>query len=164
MPNTSCTIVTPASLRSDCCSPSFRNAVRLPSGIDVHLHRNAHIDRVLNESKQFCYRRVRKLRIPNAGMEIKKANLYGASTGAALVRFSNAAAVNVTRYTNGPRGDVAAERQHWGRSPRRGLPASVVESLFWGITSGLPVSQRSSSNLRGDGNRRRMKSLLRAAD
>jgi len=30
----------PASLRSDCCSPSLRNAVRLPSGIDVHLHRN----------------------------------------------------------------------------------------------------------------------------
>src|SRR5713101_2566364 len=24
----------------DCCSPSLRNAVRLPSGIDVHLHRN----------------------------------------------------------------------------------------------------------------------------
>src|SRR5271166_347613 len=39
-PNTSCTIITPASLRSDCCSPSLRNAVRLPSGIDVHLHRN----------------------------------------------------------------------------------------------------------------------------
>ncbi len=43
MSNTSCTIITPASLRSDCCSPSFRNAVRLPSGIDVHLHRNTHI-------------------------------------------------------------------------------------------------------------------------
>jgi hypothetical protein len=42
MPNTSCTIITPASLRSDCCSPSLRNAVRLPSGIDVHLHRNTH--------------------------------------------------------------------------------------------------------------------------
>jgi hypothetical protein len=41
MPNTSCTIIMPASLRSDCCSSSFRNAVRLPSGIDVHLHRNA---------------------------------------------------------------------------------------------------------------------------
>ncbi len=39
-PNTSCTIITPASLRSDCCSPSLRNAVRLPSGIDVRLHRN----------------------------------------------------------------------------------------------------------------------------
>jgi hypothetical protein len=39
-PNTSCTIITPASLRSDCCSPSLRNAVRLPSGISVHLHRN----------------------------------------------------------------------------------------------------------------------------
>src|SRR5271165_2826669 len=38
-PNTSCTIITPASLRSDCCSPSLRNAVRLASGIDVHLHR-----------------------------------------------------------------------------------------------------------------------------
>jgi hypothetical protein len=42
MQNTSCTIITPASLRSDCCSPSLRNAVRLPSGIDVHLHRNTH--------------------------------------------------------------------------------------------------------------------------
>ena len=41
-PNTSCTIITPASLRSDCCSPSFRNAVQLASGIDVHLHRNTH--------------------------------------------------------------------------------------------------------------------------
>jgi hypothetical protein len=41
-PNTSCTIITPASLRSDCCSPSLRNAVRLPSGISVHLHRNTH--------------------------------------------------------------------------------------------------------------------------
>ena len=41
MPNTSCTIITPASLRSDCCSRSFRNAVRLATGIDVHLHRNA---------------------------------------------------------------------------------------------------------------------------
>ena len=30
----------PASLRFDCCSPALRNAVRLPSGIDVHLHRN----------------------------------------------------------------------------------------------------------------------------
>ena len=39
-PNTSCTIITPASLRADCCSPSPRNAVRLASGIDVHLHRN----------------------------------------------------------------------------------------------------------------------------
>src|SRR5271166_903804 len=41
-PNTSCTIITPASLRSDCCSSSLRNAVRLASGIDVHLHRNTH--------------------------------------------------------------------------------------------------------------------------
>jgi len=30
MPNTSSTIITPASVRSDCCSLSFRNAVRLP--------------------------------------------------------------------------------------------------------------------------------------
>ncbi|MGB8064769.1 MAG: DUF3800 domain-containing protein, partial [Candidatus Sulfotelmatobacter sp.] len=44
-PNTSCTIITPASLRSDCCSPSLRNAVRLPSGISVHLHRNTHQER-----------------------------------------------------------------------------------------------------------------------
>ena len=33
-----------ASLRSDYCSPSLRNAVRLPSGIDVHLHRNTQTD------------------------------------------------------------------------------------------------------------------------
>jgi hypothetical protein len=44
MANTSCTIITPASLRSDCCSPSLRNPVRLPSGIDVHLHRNTHYE------------------------------------------------------------------------------------------------------------------------
>src|SRR5437879_5089053 len=44
-PNTSCTIITPASLRSDCCSASLRNAVRLPSGIDVHLHRNTQVNR-----------------------------------------------------------------------------------------------------------------------
>src|SRR4029077_5632310 len=36
-------ITMPASLRSDCCSPSLRNAVRLPSGIDVRLHRNTHL-------------------------------------------------------------------------------------------------------------------------
>jgi len=42
MPNTYSTITVPASLRSDCCSPSLRNAVRLPSGIDVHVHRNTH--------------------------------------------------------------------------------------------------------------------------
>jgi hypothetical protein len=40
IPNTYSTITMPASLRSDCCSPSLRNTVRLPSGIDVHLHRN----------------------------------------------------------------------------------------------------------------------------
>ena len=42
IPNTYSTITMPASLRSDCCSPSLRNAVRLPSGIDVRLHRNTH--------------------------------------------------------------------------------------------------------------------------
>src|SRR5579864_6603296 len=42
MANTSGTIIPPASLRSDCCSPSFRNTVRLPSGIGVRLHRNTH--------------------------------------------------------------------------------------------------------------------------
>src|ERR1035437_7597967 len=40
IPNTYSTITMSASLRSDCCSPSLRNAVRLPSEIDVHLHRN----------------------------------------------------------------------------------------------------------------------------
>src|SRR5271166_1559163 len=51
-PNTSCTIISPASLRSDCCSPSLRNAVRLPSGIDVHLYRNTH-GGVIEKSIQF---------------------------------------------------------------------------------------------------------------
>jgi hypothetical protein len=41
-PNTFGTIRRPASLRSDCCSPSLWNAVRVPSGISVHLHRNTH--------------------------------------------------------------------------------------------------------------------------
>ena len=44
IPNTYSTITMPASLRSDCCSPSLRNAVRLPSGISVHLHRNTQGD------------------------------------------------------------------------------------------------------------------------
>jgi hypothetical protein len=42
IPNTYSTITMPASLRSDCCSPSLRNGVRFPSGISVHLHRNTH--------------------------------------------------------------------------------------------------------------------------
>src|SRR6266853_1260836 len=42
IPNTYFTITMPASLRSDCCSPSLRNRVHLPSGIDVRLHRNTH--------------------------------------------------------------------------------------------------------------------------
>ena len=41
IPNTYSTITIPASLRSDCCSPSLRNPVQLPSGIDVHFGRNA---------------------------------------------------------------------------------------------------------------------------
>src|ERR1019366_5219847 len=45
IPNTYSTSTLPASLRYDCCSPSLRNAVRLPSGIDVHLHRNTHMPR-----------------------------------------------------------------------------------------------------------------------
>src|ERR1019366_10401501 len=43
IPNTCATITVSASLRSDGCSPSLRNAVRLPSGIDVHLHRNTQL-------------------------------------------------------------------------------------------------------------------------
>src|SRR5271166_3352499 len=43
IPNTCSTITVSASLRSDCCSPSLRNAVRLSSGIAVHLHRNTHL-------------------------------------------------------------------------------------------------------------------------
>src|ERR1700681_2531636 len=38
--NTSCTIEVPASLRSEICSPSARNAVRVPPGISVRLRRN----------------------------------------------------------------------------------------------------------------------------
>ena len=40
--NTSCTIEVPASLRSENCSPSARNAVRVPFGISVRLRRNPH--------------------------------------------------------------------------------------------------------------------------
>ncbi len=39
-PNTYGTIETPASLRSEHCSPSARNAVRVPFGISVRLRRN----------------------------------------------------------------------------------------------------------------------------
>jgi len=38
--NTCCTIEVPASLRSENCSPSVRNAVRVPFGISVRLRRN----------------------------------------------------------------------------------------------------------------------------
>ncbi len=43
-PNTSGTIELPASLRSECCSPSARNAVRVPFGISVRLRRNPQRD------------------------------------------------------------------------------------------------------------------------
>src|SRR4029077_11242581 len=42
--NTSCTIDVPASLRSENCSPSARNAVRVPPGISVRLQRNPQVD------------------------------------------------------------------------------------------------------------------------
>jgi hypothetical protein len=42
--NTSCTIKLPASLRSENCSPSARNAVRVPFGISVRLRRTPHSD------------------------------------------------------------------------------------------------------------------------
>jgi hypothetical protein len=45
-PNASGTIEMPASLRSENCSPSARNAVRVPFGISVHLRRNPHPARV----------------------------------------------------------------------------------------------------------------------
>jgi len=49
--NTSCTIKLPASLRSENCSPSARNAVRVPFGISVRLRRNPHsILRTLDRS------------------------------------------------------------------------------------------------------------------
>src|SRR5271169_5411358 len=56
IPNTYSTITRPASLRSDCCSPSLRNAVRLPSGIDVHLHRNTHPDGRLSVNARSSWR------------------------------------------------------------------------------------------------------------
>lgn len=43
IPNTYSTLTVPASLCSDGCSPSLRNAVRLHTGIGVHLHRNTHL-------------------------------------------------------------------------------------------------------------------------
>ena len=57
------------------------------------------------------------------GMEIKKANLYGASTGAVLVRFSNAATVNVTWSTNGLVGDrrIVSSKRTSGPEPISGL-------------------------------------------
>ena len=42
-PNTSWTIAMPASLRSEHCSPSARNAVRVPYGISVCLRRNPQV-------------------------------------------------------------------------------------------------------------------------
>src|SRR5258708_5534136 len=56
IPNTSSTIILPASLRSDCCSPSLRNAVRLSSGFDVRLHRNTHSSLQITRM-HVCFRR-----------------------------------------------------------------------------------------------------------
>jgi DNA replication protein DnaC len=44
-PNASGTIEMPASLRSENCSPSARNAVRVPFGMSVHLRRNPHTEK-----------------------------------------------------------------------------------------------------------------------
>src|SRR6266481_2950172 len=44
-PNTSGTIKVPASLRSERCSPSARNTVRVAVGISVRLRRNPHLGR-----------------------------------------------------------------------------------------------------------------------
>src|SRR5271157_1412612 len=52
IPNTYSTITMPASLRSDCCSPSLRNAVRLPSGTNVRLHRNTQLERTLQQKAE----------------------------------------------------------------------------------------------------------------
>ena len=68
IPNTYSKITMSASLRSDCCSPSLRNAVRLPSGIDVHLHRNTHqrvVLQVSNADKFVAERLSCVLRLPN---------------------------------------------------------------------------------------------------
>ncbi len=47
-------------------------------------------------SKQFCYRRgLENYTFLTPCVEIKKANLYGAATGAILGRFSNAVALDV---------------------------------------------------------------------
>jgi hypothetical protein len=56
IPNTCSTITVSASLRSDCCSPSLRNAVRLPSGIDVHLHRNTQLRLSGSAQPELCER------------------------------------------------------------------------------------------------------------
>jgi len=54
IPDTCSTITVSASLRSDCCSLSLRNAVRLATGMSVHLHRNtqAEQERALAEEQQ----------------------------------------------------------------------------------------------------------------
>jgi len=73
--------------------------------------------------------RVRKLHIPNATSEKQEALLYRASTGAVLVRFSNAAAVNVTWSTNGLVGsDDQDSGKYQVREPRPAR-ASLMSSL-----------------------------------
>jgi hypothetical protein len=59
-------------------------------------------------------------------VEIKKANLYGGSTGAIRGRFSNVAAVNVTRSRNGLRGDRVRAMVSRTTCLRSRLLASVV--------------------------------------
>ena len=49
-PSSACTIEVPASLRSENCSPSARNAVRVPSGISVRLRRNPQLSGVATRS------------------------------------------------------------------------------------------------------------------
>ncbi len=53
-PNTSRTIELPASLRSENCSPSARNAVRVPFGISVHLRRNPQARSMRTNSSADC--------------------------------------------------------------------------------------------------------------
>src|SRR6266852_2187333 len=62
IPNTYSTITMPASLRSDCCSPSLRNAVRLPSEIDVRLHRNTQRSSVRRRAPETDKRFARSLK------------------------------------------------------------------------------------------------------
>src|ERR1035437_10341059 len=81
------------------------------------------IDRVLNESKQFCYGRIRKLPIPNAIVETKKAIFYGVPTVAILDRFSNAAAVEIRRP---PAFEGSLARRQTWRCPQTGFETIIL--------------------------------------